>query len=641
MLGISSKGKEAIGRVVDEMFDTIALRFLGHTPRTSRAKSLEITSSNSVTLPHLFIQGMGNKTPNEVEKDVLKSILESAHGYIEGAKNRAKSNITERVDGLAREARLKKIKLDEKDVQFVLDEEMKRSRAQVEAIIESEATKFRNLGNMMDISRVASNIGDNDPTVFFVVVRDGVTCKECLKLHLTASGDPRLWKFSELKQGYHKRGEENPSAFGLHPHCFTEDTLIHTSNGMESIKDLFESQQELSVFVDNRIKNRRIGNNQYGEIIPNDLWFDRHASGTSMKPAIPVFDTGKQECYKITLSNGLELKVSSGHEMWVDDDMNGKKVIAKDILIGDKIPLISGECGYGSDHFPEISELMGNLMGDGSLGKSAAWNFFGNDIPYGKKLLEIAHSLLESKSGISRELKVKPANGKYNVESASFSSTSLASLLKDNFQLSKKPRRVPKRLFKATKQTITAFLRGLYAADGHSEDTVSVVLAQNDREFLQQIQLLLSNMGIRSTLLKHGESCKKTITYSDGSEYLTERKACFRLLIGGWDQVAIFAKEIGMGVPVKQERLLRFLKLQEGKVKGGAWRTARVVSVEAIGIKQTYCTNEPESNTVTANGIVTGNCRCTLVYLSQGFGFKQGKLGYVSENHDAYAKQRE
>jgi hypothetical protein len=77
---------------------------------------------------------------------------------------------------------------------------------------------------------VAAGIGDADPTVFFVLVRDQNTCKECIRLHLMPDqSTPRLWKFSELKQGYHKRGEEKASAFGLHPHC--RCTLTYLSGG--------------------------------------------------------------------------------------------------------------------------------------------------------------------------------------------------------------------------------------------------------------------------------------------------------------------------------------------------------------------------------------------------------------------------
>jgi hypothetical protein len=63
-------------------------------------------------------------------------------------------------------------------------------------------------------------VGVEDPVVFFVIVRDGNVCKECIRLHMMPDGTtPRLWYLSEVGHGYHKKGEETPKIGGLHPHC--------------------------------------------------------------------------------------------------------------------------------------------------------------------------------------------------------------------------------------------------------------------------------------------------------------------------------------------------------------------------------------------------------------------------------------
>lgn len=229
MFGVSSSGKDAIGKVVEDVFDRIALQFLGDIPKLKNKKLLVISGKKNLGLANLFVQSMSNKTPNEIEQDALKSLLDSAHGYIESLKNKTRSNITESIDGLVKEAKAKGTELDEDAVQAVISEEMRKAKSHLKAIAESESTKLRNVGSMMDISRVASGIGDDDPTVFFIVVRDGKLCNECKRLHIGPNGAPRVWKFSELKQGYHKRGEDNPSAFGLHPHC--RCTLTYLSKG--------------------------------------------------------------------------------------------------------------------------------------------------------------------------------------------------------------------------------------------------------------------------------------------------------------------------------------------------------------------------------------------------------------------------
>jgi len=230
MFGLSGRSKEALNLVVEDLFDNIALHFIGEIPKLKNKKRLVISGERNLGLAHLFVQAMGNKSPNPLEQDFLGGILDSAHGYIEALKSRTSSNITERIDGLAREASIKKDKMSRESVQAVLDEEMGKAKSHLIGIVESESTKFRNLGTMMTISRMAASIGDNDPTIFFSMMKDEYTCKECKRLHLMPDyATPRLWKFSELKQGYHKRGENNASAFGLHPHC--RCTLTYLTKG--------------------------------------------------------------------------------------------------------------------------------------------------------------------------------------------------------------------------------------------------------------------------------------------------------------------------------------------------------------------------------------------------------------------------
>jgi intein/homing endonuclease len=638
MIGISSSGKESINSIVGEMFDNIALQFIGDIPKYKNAKRLLITSEPHFNLAHLFVQAMQNRSPNPIEQDVLRGLLESASGYVESLKSKTKSNVTERIDGLVKEAKFKQSKVDSSMIQEAIREEMGKARTHMQAIVESEATKLRNLGTLMDITKVATSLGDSDPTIFFVVVRDGVTCKECLRLHLMPNGEPRLWKFSQLKQGYHKRGEPNPSAFGLHPHCFTENNKLFTASGIYDFKELYKSQYAPVVTVDKRIQNKVHPENQYGAEIPGQVRFNRHIEGSKFLQATSVYDTGIQECLRITMSTGHELEVSIGHEMWVDDDLSGKKIRADELKIGDKIPLLSGESGFGEDSFEDLAELMGNLMGDGNICKQTAeWNFFGNDLPYGRILLEKSKKYCSARLG--KKLNIRPPNNKYSVPHASFNSPVLGKIFKEQFNLSKKPRSVPKRLWKADKNTVSAFLRGLFAADGHVEVN-GVVLSQNNLVFLKEIQFLLANFGLVSRIYTHGESCQKYITYNDGSTYLTNRKAAWRLYIGGIENMEYFHNNIGMGVHSKMEKLKQNIIAGQKEDKSRfSWRTCKVDSIEKIGKQQTYCLTEKMTNSVTVNGVVTGQCRCTLTYLSRGFGFKDGRLSYIRENFDAYSEQ--
>lgn len=219
MYGLSSSGKEAISLAVEKMFDTLAYNLLGNIPKL-REKSPFFSSSPTMSLAHIFIQAIGNKEPNVFEKDVLKGILNSSWKFIESLKNKTSSRVTESVDAAVKEAKLKNERISSAQVAEIISAQMDKARSEMKVIAEAETTKTRNLGHTMEITGKAKNEGIEDPNVFFIIVRDGKACSECVRLHMMPDGNtPRVWKMSELSMGWHKRGEDRPSACGEHPFC--------------------------------------------------------------------------------------------------------------------------------------------------------------------------------------------------------------------------------------------------------------------------------------------------------------------------------------------------------------------------------------------------------------------------------------
>jgi ribonucleoside-diphosphate reductase alpha chain len=459
---------------------------------------------------------------------------------------------------------------------------------------------------------------------------------------------PRAWLASELRHVYFKKGDQSPCVAGCHPHCFTGTMRLHTNLGQLTFDSLV-GKGDLTLVVDQRIKNRKFPANHTGKEIPGEVRLDRHSKGTKFNVAPGgVYPTGDKECVKITLKSGHFIEVSKDHEMWVDDDTDGVKVKASDIKVGDKIPLVSGESIFGKDSFPIEAELMGNLLGDGYIDPKsnwAHWCFFGNDIPYGNELLVKACSLEQGKglAALHRsgpELVKKGPDNVYRCDRATFNSQVLGKSFVEGFSFSKLPRRVPERVWSADKLTVASFLRGLYAADGNVNADCTIVLAQNDIELLKEIQLLISCFGVTSYICKHEGPQTKKFVRQDGTVREVKFKECWRLIFGGVGNLEIFQKEIGFGVPVKNERVADRIASAAGKKRLGSWRTSLVVSVENIGVKPTYCVTEPMTNTVTVNGIVTGQCRHSLVSILPGYGFKNGVLSYIEPGYSIIDEQR-
>jgi hypothetical protein len=639
---LSKTGIKAISAEVDLLFAKVKARLLGPAAPGIDGKRLAFQFDPRTSLSALYTEA--SRVEGVAPRDeILRHLLSIAGSYVDAHKERTKAKVLHEVQGFLADAQSKGVETDfETVLGGKLAEVMGDLRYDVSRIVETEATNTRNTSIFDAIGRVGASVGREDPTVFFVCAHSPQPCDECKRLHLMEDlVTPRLWRSSELGSGYHKRGDSTPKVGGLHPNCFTASQRLFTGAGIATFGELYANQSSAGVVVDSRVKNRRAGGNQFGEPIPGDVWLYRHASGSKVLDASAVYSTGVQGCLRISLENGLEIEVSRGHEMWVDNDNSATKIRADEVGVGDKIPVLSGEGAWGADSFPVEAELMGNLLGDGSLScGTAVWHFFGDDIPYGEELYRKARTLTDW-GNKEYSYTVTPPGSKYDVSSTVFNSTVLARRFVNEFGLSKKPRRIPARVWTSTKETASAFLRGLFAADGCSDRTPSIILGQNDREFLAEIQVLLLNFGLRSRVRPQDPEHDKEIVYADGSVHMTHRKATWKLVLGGWDQCAKFADEIGMGVPRKQAQLLERLALTSGKKKLGAWRTARVAAIEDIGEQQTYCLTEPMTNTVTVNGIVTGQCRCVLTHLLPGFGFDaQGHVEYVSEGHDELAKQR-
>ena len=171
MHGISTQSKEQIDKVVGELFDKAALRLLGPIPKLHHKKITLLGFLEGATLATLFIQALNNRYLNNTEGDVLRGILGGAFGYIETLKGKTTSAISERIDGLAREARISRQPIPESELNKIIQEELGKARSGMERIAASEATKTRNLGSLMDITRKAAEVGDKDPTVAFLVIK--------------------------------------------------------------------------------------------------------------------------------------------------------------------------------------------------------------------------------------------------------------------------------------------------------------------------------------------------------------------------------------------------------------------------------------------------------------------------------------
>lgn len=222
MKGISSSVKTKVYELVDDLFDKMSLQLLGQVPSLKNKKSILFTSKPDMTLGWLFLKGLESSKLMPMEVEALKNLLSTAEEYVSSLRSKTKAELVEAVDSYVKESRAKGIAPSSVDVKEKINQVLDKSKNHFKTISEAEATKARNMGRAIQIGKVGASQGIKDPNVFFVVLKDEVTCKHCLSAHLMPDQvTPRVFKLSDIKFGYLSKEEKGKrvSISGQHPRC--------------------------------------------------------------------------------------------------------------------------------------------------------------------------------------------------------------------------------------------------------------------------------------------------------------------------------------------------------------------------------------------------------------------------------------
>lgn len=216
---LSKPAVKKVHAAVDKMFDNLKTRSLGY--KAMGGKKLYVAYRRDLSLPGLFEAAMSEEggKPNT---GLLDSLLAVSGNYIDSTKERAKAKVVQAVNAALGE--FSATKPSKAEMRAAIEAELTKvwdeMTGHVQRIVETEGNTAKNVGLFDAILQMNERAGVEDPTMYFVVVRDDSLCAECKRLHLQEDGvTPRLWKLSEVGHSYHKRGEEKPKLNGLHPHC--------------------------------------------------------------------------------------------------------------------------------------------------------------------------------------------------------------------------------------------------------------------------------------------------------------------------------------------------------------------------------------------------------------------------------------
>ncbi|MBI2655886.1 ribonucleoside reductase class II, partial [Candidatus Woesearchaeota archaeon] len=395
--------------------------------------------------------------------------------------------------------------------------------------------------------------------------------------------------------------------------CVAGDTLISTENGLERI----DSIKTKNIIVD--VRTESTGKNL--------LMIQK---GCKNVEAEQIIKTGVKDAYKLTTKSGYEIVATADHRVLTD---NGWKEVGQ--LTGeDSVFLQSGQGNFNKNtemqfkvenrvvgengrtytlNLPtkwsrELGLLLGWLTGDGWL--SEKYNSMGLVFaPEDKEIKEVLKPIFERYC--NREVKeVMYENKCIQLRSASKYVVKYFKNLGVTEQ-----RCVPNALFTATEEAVIGFLQGLFAADGtiglSKESRNYIRLNSSSTKLLKDVQLLLLNLGIRSSIYNRSTKPKEfKYTNAKGELVIYKTSGTNYELNVSKENVPRFADKIGFIHSKLKEKALKLNKFKFYE----EYFVDSVKSVEYVGKKEVYDITEPSTHSFIANGLVVHNCGEVLLY---------------------------
>ena len=362
--------------------------------------------------------------------------------------------------------------------------------------------------------------------------------------------------------------------------CMTSDQRVVTDKGILTVKELYES----------RTSNLVVGLDGVSKASPMLL----------PRPNAPIV--------QIETAEGYRHKVTPDHRVWKKDY---GWIEAQQLVEGDKILTQQIEGLFGNKHNPKLALIMGLIAGDGTYTTHSVcidlWKY--KTLQFSQEIEQAVAELIQHES-ISTTSTLTPTFAVYGGK-ARLSSAPLARVLASEGFNKETKLQIPDLVWKGTKETVEHYLRGLYVTDGHiqsSDEVCSLVLASVSKEFLQDIQILWANLGVKTSINKMREGGLKD--FGKGGIYNTQ--PCYRLLITSIQGCQIAEKALRLGefrsgtaADNYNERLTK---------QGYAQKLyATFTGLTELPNEDAYClTVDSDTHAWTVNGLITHNTEIML-----------------------------
>jgi ribonucleoside-diphosphate reductase alpha chain len=366
--------------------------------------------------------------------------------------------------------------------------------------------------------------------------------------------------------------------------CVAGDQRVVSDRGILTAKELYEQGGNLKLF-----DNDEIVDSSEMKLIEKDA-----------------------DLYKVTLENGMSHKITSYHKLVkVVGDINETEITeCKDLKIGDKILIQTKKGIFGTLDRSKEALLLGLYQADGTQYKdNVCIDIWENDFDLEDEIISNFSYMCEKyNSNIGSNNRVYDSNftecyvSQSNVRKRRLSSKAFKKSLvfEKGF--------VPSWIWESNEKTLWQYIRGLFFADGTAYmsnskgNPLQIALASIDKEFLSEIQIILANLGMQSSIRILRKAGKSLLPDGKGGEKFYETKDCWRLIIGNKNDALVFEKNTGF---LSRKGII----IEDRDYRDNTKKCYKISSIEHIGKEDVFCVEvKNDKHLWVCNGFVTHNC---------------------------------
>lgn len=387
--------------------------------------------------------------------------------------------------------------------------------------------------------------------------------------------------------------------------CFTGEMRLHTADGMMTFANLQRLGIDNTVVTDARISADSMDSNHCGVV--------------ARQATLVKLTAKQQQIFKLTTKHGHQISCTAYHKFPTPE---GRKEL-NELKIGDTLLLQSGEGKWGTIGNYDDGIILGSMTGDGNMspkykgGPPCIMLAFWDEPDMASKLERIVKKRIASASSRSFETAAGIVNvSDSNILKQRISSGVLYRYMHDQYGIDKDDKkRVPECIWQGSRGFVQGYLAGLFQADGsvqlssrkvRSKQTLSVRLSQSNIGLLRDVQVLLGNFGIVSSVYPRREAQERNLPDGKGGYKAYCCKSQYELIINRPNSI-VFKEKVGFAGN-KQEQLVDALAIRGLDCRKPERFITAVKSVEPDGVEDVYCLTEPETNSIVVNGVVTAQC---------------------------------